>query len=120
MRIRCCVRDRPTGHVFPARILLVPSPLARDRLLQGHSINVEVLTSFVRIAKNMIVEVEATDTDLDHLVEAVVENQPLTLKADVHPSSEPSIRVPLSLLKELRGQEREAEQQRQVLLTVRD
>lgn len=120
MRIRCCVRDRAVGHVFPARILLVPSPLARDRLLQGLSINVEVRTSFVRIASNMIVEVDATDADLDQLVMSVVRKRPLTLRADVHPCSEPSIRVPLSLLKELRGQEREAEQQRQVLLTVRD
>ena len=120
MRIRLCVRDVRKDGSFPARILHVPSPVARDRALVGQKIDVSSKTSFVRIARNMIVEVDASDTDLDALFIAVVDEQPLSIMSDVHPCSEPSVRVPLSLLKELRGQEREAEQQRQVLLTVRD
>ena len=120
MRVRLCVRSTKAGGSFPARILLVPSPVARDRALVGQGVEVTVKTAFVRVAANMIVEVELDDATLDLLYDAVVDEQPLTITADIHPCSEPSVRVPLSLLKELRGQEREAEQQRQVLLTVRD
>ena len=120
MRVRLCVRAVRTDGKFPAIVLSIPSPVARDRALVGCKVMVVTKTVFVRVARNMVVEVEASDAALDQLFAAMVDEQPLSITSDIHPCSEPSVRVPLSLLKELRGQEREAEQQRQVLLTVRD
>lgn len=109
--------DAVENGVFRGRCVAVFSPVARDHVLVTKSIAITVGTSFVRIARNMLVEVEASDTDLDTLFLSTVEERPLTLVSNVHPCSEPARRVPLSLLKELRGQVPETEQQRQALLS---
>jgi hypothetical protein len=118
--MRVCARGPVIDGAFQARVLFLPSPLARDRELVGKALTVEVAKSFVRVASNMIVELDATNERLDELYSQRVDEHPLRITSDVHPCPEPSIRVPLSLLKELRGQEAEAEAQRQTLLTVRD
>jgi hypothetical protein len=104
------------------RIISVIAQAPAERALIGCPVSIRVAQTQkprVRLQPGFLIRTELPLITVNNALDSIASETPdFTIKLTdtiIEPMSEPSIRIPLSLLRELRGQEWQTEQSRRVL-----